>query len=119
MQRRESESLERSDATPTAELPLACTLGPDDGAMRMDRWKRLAETAGPSAQRVGHELEVRYEPGPGIREELEALAAAEAKCCSFVAWTVTEEADHPVVHVTADPRTPDDVAPIAGLFGVP
>lgn len=78
----------------------------------------LAETASPSARHAGHELEVRYEPGPGVREELEALAAAEAKCCSFVAWAVTEEADHPVLHITADPRTPDELASIAALFGV-
>jgi len=119
MQRRKSESLERSDPAAAAELPLACTLGSDDGAARMARWQRLADTATPSPRRAGHQLEVRYQPGPGVREELEALAAAEAKCCSFVAWAVTQDGDQAVLHVTADPRTPDDVAPIAALFGVP
>jgi MerR family copper efflux transcriptional regulator len=118
MKRRESENLERCDAGAAAELPVACTLGPDDGAARMDRWQRLADTATPSARRAEHQLEVRYQPGPGVREELQALAAAEAKCCSFVAWAVTQDGDHPVLHVTADPQTPDDVAPIAALFGV-
>ncbi len=118
MNGRESERFERSGAPATAELPAACTLGPDDGAMRIDHWQALADTATPSARRVGHQLEVRYQPGPGVREELEALAAAEAKCCSFVTWAVTQESDHPVLYVTADPRTPDDVAPIASLFGV-
>ena len=92
-----SERFERSGAPATAELPLACTLGPDDGAMRIDRWQALADTATPSARRVGHQLEVRYQPGPGVREELEALAAAEAKCCSFVTWAVTQEGVHPVL----------------------
>lgn len=99
-----------------AELPLACTLGPDDGPARLRRWQHLADTAAPSARRVGHRLEVRYQPGPGVREELEALAAAEARCCSFVAWAVTADGAL-VLHVTANPGTPDDIAPIASLFG--
>ncbi len=118
MKWRESENLDHCDVGAEADLPVACTLGPDDGAARMDRWQRLADTATPSARRAEHQLEVRYQPGPGVREELQALAAAEAKCCSFVAWAVTQDGDHPVLHVTADPQTPDDVAPIAALFGV-
>jgi hypothetical protein len=35
-----------------------------------------------------------------------------------VARAVAHDGDHPVPHVTANPRTPDDVAPIAALFGV-
>lgn len=99
------------------ELPLACTLGPDDGSARLRRWQHLADTANPSSRRDGHQLEVHYQPGPGVREELEALAAAEAQCCSFVAWSVTQDGDHPILRVTAEPDTPDDVAPIAALFG--
>ncbi len=119
MQRQESEILERSDVAAAAELPLACTLAPHDGATRTARWQRLADTATSSTRRAGHQLEVRYRLGPGVREELEALAAAEAKCCSFVAWAVTQDGDHAVLQVTADPRTPDDVAPIAALFSLP
>lgn len=114
----DSERLARHDLAAVVELPLACTLVADEGAARMDLWQRLVGTATPSAHRAGHRLEVRYEPGPGVREELQALAEAEATCCSFVAWAVTQDGDHPILHVTADPRTPDDVAPIAALFGL-
>ncbi len=103
-----------------AELPVACTLGPDDGRARMRRWQALAEKGRPSARRSGHRLEVRYEPEPGVRDELEALealAAAERQCCAFVAWEVRHDGHHSVLHVTADPSAPDDVAPIAALFG--
>lgn len=113
------QSPERAGPVTPAALPVACTLGPDDGRARMERWQRLAEIADPRARRTGHELVVRYQPAPGVTEELEALAAAEAECCRFVAWGVTRDGDHPVLHVTADPRTPDDVAAIAALFGVP
>jgi hypothetical protein len=75
------------------------------------------EKGRPNARRRGHVLEVRYQPKLGIREELEALAAAERECCSFVSWAVSQDQDHVVLHVTADPSAPDDVAPIAMLFG--
>lgn len=98
-------------------LPVACTLGPADGAARMARWQRLSHAAAPTVRRDGHRLEVRYPPGPGVRAELEALVAAEAECCAFVAWAVTEVDGAPVLRVTADADRPDDVAPIAALFG--
>jgi hypothetical protein len=100
-----------------AELPVACTLGPDDGPARMRRWQVLGEKGRPTARRSGHRLEVRYQAEPGVRDELEALAAAERQCCAFVAWDVSHEGHHAVLHVTADPGAPDDVAPIAALFG--
>ncbi len=53
----------------------------------------------------------------GVRDELEALAAAERQCCAFVAWDVSQDGRHPVLHVTADPSAPDDIAPIAAMFG--
>jgi hypothetical protein len=49
-------------------------------------------------------------------EELEALAAAERQCCSFVAWTVSRDDDSVVLNVAADPGRPDDIAAIAALF---
>lgn len=50
-----------------------------------------------------------------MQQELELLAAAEQRCCSFVAWTVA--ADRPVLYVTAPVDNPDAVEPIALLVG--
>lgn len=109
--------MERTVAAAKSELPLACTLDQEDGPARMLRWRALAERAGPVARRSGHRLEVRYEPEPGVLEELSALAAAERECCGFVTWEVGRDGAHLVLRVTADPNAPDDVAPIAALFG--
>ncbi|MGH3924699.1 MAG: hypothetical protein ACRDTT_17870 [Pseudonocardiaceae bacterium] len=98
-------------------LPLVCTLRPDDGSARLRRWQRLHETAAPSVHLVDGELEVRYQPGHGVRDELRSLAAAEQVCCSFVLWAVTEDAGHLVLRVTAPPETPHAVEPIAIMFG--
>lgn len=98
-------------------LPVACNLGPDDGPARLRRWQLLADRANPIALLDGPRLEVRYEPGPGVREELEALAAAEAECCSFLRWCVTQDGAASLLLVAADPETPDAVMAIAALFG--
>lgn len=103
--------------TPRSGLPLACTLGPDDGPARLRRWQRLHETAAPSARLVAGELEVRYQPGHGVREELRSLAAAEQMCCLFILWTVNEDDGQPVLRVTAPPETPRAVELIAVIFG--
>ncbi len=83
----------------------------------MRRWRMLADAANPSALRDGRTLEVHFEPGAGVHAELAALAAAEQECCSFVTWVVTEDDGRPVLRVIAEPDSPDDVDPIAALFG--
>lgn len=98
------------------DLPLACTLGPIDGADRSRRWRQLAAEAAPVARRTEGRLEVRYQPGPGVLDELAALAAAEADCCSFVDWTVTEQAGDPTLVVSAPAGQPGNIEPIAAMF---
>jgi len=98
-------------------LPVACTLGPDDGRSRMLRWRRLHEAAGPVADLDAGRLEVRYQPGPGVWAELADLAAAEQTCCSFATWSVSEVEGQPVLRVVSPSGTPEAVAPIAALFG--
>lgn len=118
---RESRSIDDVDANGSpdrADLPVACALGLNDGAERMRRWKQLSERATPIARRTGRELEVRFRPGPGVREELAALAAAEPQCCAFVAWTVVLDGGQPVLRVTAPEDRPEDIVSIANAFAV-
>ena len=98
------------------DLPLACTLGPVDGADRSRRWRQLAADAAPVARRTEGRLEIRYQPGPGVLDELFALAAAEAECCSFVDWAVTEQAGEPTLVVSAPADAPGNIEPIAAMF---
>lgn len=100
----------------SADLPVACTLGLEDRAERMRRWHLLVERAVPTVRRIGHQLEVQFQPGPEVHDELKALAGAEQKCCAFVAWSVTVEAEHPVLHVIAPPDQPGNIESIMGLF---
>ena len=105
------------ELTQNSPLPLACTLGPDDGRSRMLRWRELHEAANPVARVDAGRLEVRYQPGPGVCAELADLAAAEQNCCSFVTWSVSQVEGQPVLHVVSPTDTPEAIAPIAALFG--
>lgn len=104
------------DATQHGKAPVTCTLGSDDGLVRLQRWQRLHQIAAPTAQLKHGELEVRYQPGPDVLSELEDLVADERVCCSFVSWAVTEDSGQPVLRVTAPPSSPDDIKPIAAMF---
>lgn len=77
----------------------------------------LGNAANATASRDGGLLEVRFNPGAGVLDELSALAAAEQECCSFVTWTVTNDEGTPLLRVFAEPDSPDDIASIAVLFG--
>lgn len=103
--------------TQNRHLPLACSLGPEDGQARMRRWQQLHEDAGPVARLNAGRLEVWYQSGPGLLAELSDLAAAEQTCCSFVTWSVSEVDGQAVPHVLAPADTPEAVEPIAALFG--
>lgn len=98
------------------ELPVACTLGPTDGAERRRRWQRLHQMAAPTTQVADGQLQVQYRPGPGVREELQDLATAEQACCPFVDWKVVDHAAGPVLEVTAPAGSPDALEPIVALF---
>jgi hypothetical protein len=96
------------------ELPIACTLRLDDGATRMQRWRALSATGHPSARRDGDRLVVRYRGEQGVREELEALAAAERQCCSFADWEVAPEGDQVILRIVSNT---DGIDALAELFG--
>ncbi|KAA1428777.1 hypothetical protein [Nocardioides antri] len=98
-------------------LPVACDLTPDDGQERLRRWQRLVQLGRATAALQGELLAVRFHAEPGVKEELEALAAAERRCCSYLTWTVASQADSVTLLVTADSARPEDVAHIATLFG--
>lgn len=69
-------------------LPVACTLGQDDGARRLADWRRITADAG-----VGHAVTpgmvtLRFRDAPGVGAELQRLVTAERDCCSFLGWNV-------------------------------
>jgi hypothetical protein len=105
-----------TDLSSRAPLPLACTLGPQDGRDRVQRWQELHRSAPPVSSLRDGVLTVRYTHAPGVLAELRALAAAEQTCCAFVDWSVARVGGEDVLTVRAPAGQPEAVAPIAALF---
>jgi hypothetical protein len=69
---------------------IACTLGPSDLRHRLDEIAALG-----AKSLIGHELKesahtLRFRRDDGTRHQLEEIAAAEARCCSFLDLNISE-----------------------------
>jgi len=82
----------RGPALNQAELPVACSLQAGEGTDRLARWKALFAMSAPTVRRTPDQIAVRVAESPGVAAELEALAAKERACCSFVRWHVVHDA---------------------------
>lgn len=105
-----------SSADPHTLLPLACTLGPQDGRDRLERWRALHHATAPVTSLREGVLEVRYPDTAGVLDEVRALASAEQTCCGFVTWHVSQAGRDVVLTVRAPAGTPEAIEPIAALF---
>lgn len=74
------------------QLPIACSLGPDQGADRMARWQAVNRSLAGREHRAGV-IEARYVGGASLRSELAALVAAERDCCGHLTWELDDAAD--------------------------
>lgn len=80
-----------TDATTSAAS--TCSLDPDALAERLDAWRRV--TARATRRRIdGVTITATYPKDPQLLADLRRLVAAEAECCSFLRFTVEENADH-------------------------
>jgi hypothetical protein len=67
-------------------LPVACALGPADGARRLDEWRELAAAAGAGREVKPGAVTLRFRDLPGVRDRLQRLVSAERECCAFLGW---------------------------------
>ena len=71
----------------TSGTPIACTLTADELPDRLDSARQLGERALVGLDVSERRALLRFD---GARESVDALVAAESKCCSFLAFAVTE-----------------------------
>jgi hypothetical protein len=94
--------------------PVACSLGQSDLAERAGRWGELAARALSQVSRTERGLRLVFGAGPGVAEELRALAAAERECCAFATWSVRADGGGLVLEVSGD--SPEAVTAVQGMF---
>jgi hypothetical protein len=81
------------------EIPLACTLGPDDARSQLDEWRELLQrVAGRSERPAPNRLELSLIPDSEI-ESVVRLAQREAGCCPFFSFSIDIRADRLVLVV--------------------
>jgi hypothetical protein len=81
----------------TNNIPVACTLGPDDLGAQRQRWERLMARALTGRAETVDGLRLCFLPE--AEDELRALAAVETGCCAWAAWTVEPAAGAVVLDV--------------------
>jgi hypothetical protein len=91
------------------ETPIACTLSGPDLAARLSQMAALGDEALEA-------VELRFRPGPQIRERLDAIARAEAECCPFLTLDVREEPDGLVLRIAGPRETAPVVAELVAAF---
>ena len=89
-----------ADADGRGLLPIACTLGPTDGAKRVQEWKKVLGDAACGREIEPGRLTLRFRDRPDVREELTRLVLAERDCCAFLGWDLVEAAGEWRVEIT-------------------
>ena len=88
------------------DTPIACSLGTDELTERLAEISALGRGSLLSVDAAGH---MHFRADEATRQRLEAIIAAESRCCSFLSFELREEAGARVLAITA----PDDAKPLA------
>lgn len=92
-----------------------CTLSGDELAERVRAWREVSSRS--VSRRVeGDRISSVYPSDPELVHRLRDLIDAEAECCSFLSFTVTEGPVETIVDLTFPP---DARALVEGVFSAP
>jgi hypothetical protein len=90
----------------TPETPIACSLSSEELPKRLDEIRAIGRDALIDLRPDGV---LRFRAGDQTRERLEAIIAAESRCCSFLRFELVEEPGALALTVTG----PDGAEPLA------
>jgi hypothetical protein len=71
--------------------PIACSLSATELTERRALLRELGRTALLDARTRGTRAVLRFTPGAGVRDRVDAIVAAESACCPFLAMRVGAE----------------------------
>lgn len=92
---------------------VACTLGPGDGAGRLEEWTAARESWLREAHEIADGVRLRFDPEAA--ETIADLAAREAGCCGFLRISVDRGGDAVVVDITGNADAEVVISALAGL----
>ena len=82
------------------ELPIACTLPPDQMADRVRFIEALAADGLIGQEPIEGGVRSRFAGAPDVERRLRELVAAEQRCCAFLRFEIAREGDVLVLDVT-------------------
>lgn len=97
-------------------LPIACSLDAAELSARLDAMAELGDDALLDSRVAGRRAELRFAARAGVRDRLDAIVAAEARCCAFLAMRVAEERDTVVLTIAAPEGAEPVLEELAGAF---
>jgi len=86
------------------ELPIACSLGADALAGRLDEMDRLRADALRSRTATPGALVLRFAAPGDVAARVDRLVAAERECCPFLRFAVRRTGTEVVLEVTGPPE---------------
>ncbi len=90
------------------ELPIACSLSATDLSARLEEMADVGRASLLDATTTHARAKLRFAAGAGVRERVEAVVAAESRCCPFLSMRVSDEPDVVVLTIEA----PDGAEPV-------
>ena len=82
-------------------IPIVCSLDADELEQRLAEIGAVGADALRDVQSLPGEAILRFAAGEETRERLEAIVAAEARCCAFMSFDLCEEPGAIVMRISA------------------
>jgi hypothetical protein len=77
----------------TTELPIACSLSAGDLNDRLAEIAGVGRDALLETELAGDDATLHFADGPGVRQRLDRIVAAESECCAFLTMAIRAERD--------------------------
>ena len=96
--------------------PIACTLDAAEAPEREREIRSLGSDGLLSVDRRERSVTLRFRPDPAVRDRVEAIAAAERRCCSFLAFELTSDDEATVLTIAAPEGGEPLMRALASMF---
>ncbi len=102
-----------------SELPIACSLDSTELPERLAEIADLGSDALMDAHLEGTRALLRFAAGAAVRARVEAIVAAESRCCAFLQMRVSDEPDAVVLTIDAPADARLVLDELVAAFGDP
>jgi hypothetical protein len=98
------------------DLPIACSLNAAELPQRLAEMAHLGRAALLDARAEPRRAQLRFAAGAGIRDRVQAVVAAESRCCAFLTMRISDEPDAIVLTIDAPERAQGVLAELVGAL---